>query len=1098
MINLICGYTGSGKSEYIKEKIIEYSKKNKKTILLVPEQISFHMEKEIFDILGEKYYKNCEVLSFKRLCYFVFLQCGGLNSNLFTDTQKLINIFLILKKIRNKLKFFKTSLNDYHLSKDILDFFNDCSYCGIDSEKLKIFNDNLKTENSKLKVYDLYLILKEYEKNIETKSDIKYALEVLSNDFFDDYVFFIDEFNSFSFEEYEFLKHIFLNSKEIYISINFLPNDIKNKNNYIFNHIRANYNKIIDIINYNNLESNIIIFDEFKRTNNKSICHIYNRTLNFNNEKIDKSDDIEIYRGNNHYDSLKYIASKINYLIKDKGYRYNDIFILSKDINDFDISFKRVFQEYDIPFFIDKNDNIFDKPIISFIINILKILVDNFSSEYIISYLKSTFLNINDELVFNFENYVYVWSINKNDFHNIFTKNPSGFKSTFTEEEKILLSKIEKLRHDYIAPLYKLKNELKNKTAKETVKLIYNFLENINIKENIQNSILYFEDKNLLDLSIVVEKMWNMTCDTFELLYNTFDEGIKISLKEFLDVFILTTKNIEYGKIPLTNDMVYFSSVDRVVLKNPKIIFVLSCNAENFPKINSNNNILNVSEKNLMKNLFSDINFLNNEDILYTEYYNMFKMLVSSTDKLFITYENKSIDGSELLESKIIDDLKLYFNNINIKTVDSFDFDFFVYNENNLFDIISSTLSQDLDQINSLKEFFSATSEYKKLLENFLYFNKNVNFTINNNLVNKIYSDEFYISPTQFEQFNKCRFSYYLKYILNIKNITKANISYKEIGNMTHYIVQQVIQNLHDDFYTCDIEVLEQEINNAYNNFIIETFKFENIDYYKKFILNNIKKDSLFFIEGIRKELLFSKFKISDMEMRVGYKSDIKPYTVSLNNKKMNIYGVIDRVDIVNYKDKKYIRVIDYKTGNKKFSYQNFIDGIDMQLFLYLFTLSNTDIDKYKNSNITGAFYMPSSLQSFDKKDKETSIYNSFKFSGIAFNNKDSIDVLGNDNKFLSSIYKIDSKNYSYKGNFILDEEYIDIFKNHIDSKLITALKFMLNGDIKPTPINNIDFCICDYCDYKSVCKIKLDNVDERNLNIKKEEFIDKFLKGED
>ena len=96
-LQFVLGGSGSGKSHYIYEKIIQESLTEESTnyLVIVPEQFTLQTQKDLVSMHPNKGIMNIDVLSFLRLAYRVFEELGGRDRTVLEDTGK----SMIVKKI---------------------------------------------------------------------------------------------------------------------------------------------------------------------------------------------------------------------------------------------------------------------------------------------------------------------------------------------------------------------------------------------------------------------------------------------------------------------------------------------------------------------------------------------------------------------------------------------------------------------------------------------------------------------------------------------------------------------------------------------------------------------------------------------------------------------------------------------------------------------------------------------------------------------------------------------------------------------------------------------------------------------------------------
>jgi len=175
------------------------------------------------------------------------------------------------------------------------------------------------------------------------------------------------------------------------------------------------------------------------------------------------------------------------------------------------------------------------------------------------------------------------------------------------------------------------------------------------------------------------------------------------------------------------------------------------------------------------------------------------------------------------------------------------------------------------------------------------------------------------------------------------------------------------------------------------------------------------------------------------------------------DGKKAKITGVIDRSDVYQGENGDYVRVIDYKTGNKVFNLTDVFYGLDIQLIVYLNALVASE-DNYKYAGalyfrIDDPIYRADSR--YDENKTESKILNELKMKGLILGEEDVISATDADTA--SSARKATYRNF------------VDLDK-HLRRIITKLCKEMSDGRIDIMPYTKQKFSPCDWCGYKSVC----------------------------
>ena len=559
-LRFIYGTAGTGKSEFCFNEIKNNIKNKEKIYIITPEQFSYSAEKKLLEEINTNASVNAEVISFNRIANRVFTEVGGANEVLISKSSKAMLIYSILEKEKKNLKFLNSSDDNIDIIlKEITEFKKH------NITTLNIEEENKKIENLELnqKLNEINLIYKTYEENIKNKfideEDIltKLAEKIPESKMFDNSIVYIDEFAGFTKQEYNIVEKILEKTKQVNITIcadNLEENTNKESDIFYFN---KQFAKLLTDCGQNvdkKQEESILLKNKY-RFKNIELKHleenIYNNSYNiFKNEPK----NIKLFLASSPYTEIEKIAQEINKLVREEKYKYNEIAIITKNIENINNIAKAIFSKYNIPIFIDEKSEITENILIKYILSILEIYTTNWSTAAVFNYIKSDFLESNKNDIYKLEKYCQKMGINRNKW----------YKNNWKENEN--------LRKIIVEPLLKLKQEIdKEKSAKNISENIYKYLIKNNIEEKINKKINKIKNE---EIKKEYKASLNILTDVLDEIV-TFFKDEKITIQKYKEILKIGLKNKEFGKIPQNIDQIILGDIDRTRSHKVKAVFIL-------------------------------------------------------------------------------------------------------------------------------------------------------------------------------------------------------------------------------------------------------------------------------------------------------------------------------------------------------------------------------------------------------------------------------------------------------------------------------------------------------------------------------------------
>ena len=1127
MLHFINGGSGTGKTTIVINKIAEYISNSQKNVyFIVPEQQSFESKKILLNTLGEQSVNKVEIITFSRFPDFLMRICGGFCGEKIDDGGKRILMSCAIDEVKDKLKIYSEQSNNIDFIEMMLAIIKEYKSECISVDMLYKVSNKFEKSVLKNKLLDCALIYQVYsamldEKYIDTDDDLDRVTEILkSNNIFSNSVIFVDGFSGFTLQQFGVIECIIKQCDDFFIT---LPSrDIIIKKGSIFTQIENTKKSLIKIAENNNIiiDTPIECLKDYRHNkyNCEDIEYFADNIYSGNTDDLlpppRNIKNIEIYNSSDKYEEITYIANQIKKLVFN-NYSYKDIVVVTRDIDTYSNIISSVFSKCDIPLFMDIPHMVDGKPLIKLIMSAFNIVKYGFDTSYIFAILKTELTNIDLYDISLLENYAYMWSLKPNEWKKEFTKNPNGFGC---EENKELLDRLNELREIIITPIINFTKNIKCDNGAEMAKAVYTLLEELKVDEQIQEYSDYLKNQNVSeDLINEQERLWNVLVEVLDQMYMTLSDK-HITVERFIDLFKIVVKCHDISYIPQRLDQVTIGTANRIRFHNPKIVFIIGAEEGVFPSIPTENGMFTDAErKTLMENdlpLINDIESLSLQEKYYT-----YMAVSAPSEKLFISYCNFDLSGGRIYKSSIVRELCNLLPDIETKTSSSLGIEEKLWNKALAFDMCADLFNMNDGLSSTLKNYFKGQFEYQSKIEAIQRQNVGDRFKfINPNNTHYIFSKNMSLSPSQIETYHTCSCKYLISYGFHIYARKKASIDFKEYGSLMHYILENIIKN---NTQNGDNSFSNLYVKDSQNNEILDEKKLRTIigEYLQSYInemlggmedksqrvqymLNRLINTAFTVVSYVIKSLKDNKFKPIFFELAIDHShkyNTIEPYEIKTENGNIYVTGKIDRVDILE-DDKKYLRVIDYKTGKKLFSLNDVVNGLNMQMLIYLDTLYKTKNNLIGDIVPSGIIYSPASSRTVskdniikEKSEVEKAQNTNMKMNGLVIDENIIIDSVKD---CMNGVKK--DKNGKSKSIITIDE--MKMLFDKVEDNIKKMYFNIQKGNIKVNPTSHKSYLSCDYCDYRSICcfenNMKINDIIESDkdevLKNLKEEFLEK------
>ena len=1122
-IRFIYGRAGSGKSTYCLESIKNRLNDNNdnKLIYLVPEQYTFQRETMLLKDVGEEGLLRAQVLSFKTMAQRVFEECGGRVHDRMRDAGKSMLIHKILQESEENLQYFNRISKEQGFTDIISDTITEFKKYNVTPNVLREGIAKVDDEELQSKLTDLANIFEKFDLSIsenlvDTDDELTYLANKLSNcGLYDNAEIWIDEFTTFTPQQMEVIKGLAKKCKGVNIAlcmdevisgdgseVTDIFNSLKTTELRILNMMRDEHIGYDQPVNLNNNKNN-----RFKDNDELKHLEKYFFTYPFKSYKQDVN-TIRLYKANNSYDEVENVAKEILRFVRDKGYRFRDISVVCRNIDDYEKIATVIFNEYDIPFFLDKKIDILSNPLIILILSSIEVMIRNWSYESVFKYLKSGLVNIDRHEIDILENYVLANGI-------------KGFKWTnelsISEEDNGEIDPI-KVMIKVREPLIKLHSRIRgNKSVKAICTAIYEFLVELDCFNTIEEWISKFDEYGMQGKVMEYQQVSEIVIDILDQAVDVTGEDL-ITINEFYKILNAGFQNREIGIIPVALDQVNIGDIGRIKGRNVKVLFIVGVNDGILPAANKDEGILSDRDRDLLKENGIELSSSTRAKV-FEEQYMVYTALTLASDYLMISYPMADFEGKSLRASIVIPRLKRIFPKL-IEESDLFN----LKEKADKYSKVTAPIPTFNELILALRrnyenedvedywkdvycwykdkeEFYNKSGN---ILEGLKYSNDGE--VVAREKLKKLYSikdGRLLFSVSRLENYAECPFSYFIKYGLKARDRKVYEFSAPDLGSFMHEILDEFTNKVKRERISWSelnsercrsivSDLIEKKLIEDSNSILNSSKKY-------KYFTNRFKRVIAKSVSVLAEQMRKGQFEIFSNEFQFGNLRDGAPIKLELpSGEEVYLTGRIDRIDSLDLHGNTYIRVIDYKSGSKKFDLNELYYGLQIQLLVYLDAiLKNSEYILHTQAMPGAILYFkiddPIIKSKSELQDEEIrkQILDKLKMNGLLLKDAELVKAMDNDMETYSLVIPATfKKDGDFSSNSsVITEEQFNILREYVNFKMIELCEDMLSGKIRIEPCKNQRTSYCDYCDYSAICQFDTSIKDNKyKLVLKKDD----------
>lgn len=1110
-LQFIFGNSGSGKSTYLYQKIIEESmqRPDGNFIVIVPEQFTMQTQKDLVMAHPRGGIMNIDVLSFQRLAHRIFGEVGADQRSVLSETGKNLMLRKVAIQEQEKLKVLGSRMNRPGYVSEVKSVLSELMQYEVSDFELQEMEQ--KTENRRLlnaKLEDLQVLYREFlsyrrdrflkpEEIYDVLCQVAGESALLKNS-----VLAFDGFAGFTPSQLRVLEELLVCCPKVYLTVTLDARESafgKLQEHDLFAPSRRLVQAVSEAARSaaRRMGGNDTMFlppvvlgktslPRFKKGG--ALFHLEQNLFRSRRQSYGGiPDEISMHISKNPAAEVHFAARTISYLVREKDLRYRDIAVITGDLSSYNNYVKHIFPQYEIPAFVDETRQILLNPCLEFVRGALEIVQRDYAAEAVFRCLRTGMAGFSADETDELENYVLAAGIRG---HRKWKKTWEYRPAQRREEA---LEKVNAYRERLVERFEPFAEKMRKKgnTLLFYATALYELLRDCEISRQLQERAAQLEADGEMGQAREYSQVYGILIRLLDEMAELLGEET-MEVQEFTEILEAGLSEAKVGVIPPGIDQVQVGDIRRTRLAHVKILFFLGLNDGWVPARGNDGGIVSDMERELLKENGMELAPTARENSYIQRFY-LYQNLTKPSQQLYLSWCLGSSDGVVMRPSYLVSNIRRLFPKITVceekepgselwqTTTRKNGMQYFLHG------LQEARMGNVMPKWKELYRSYAQDDEYRERVRTLVRaaFSRGNSRQLSFSASKKLYGEVMTNSVTRLEQFAACAFAHFAMYGLRLRERELYGVKPADLGILFHRSLELFSRRIavSDRDWT---ELTEQEETILMEQCVDEVSEKYGADALHSdarsaYTINRLKRILCRSAWVLHEQLAAGSFRPSGFEVSFADAGNLETVNVSLGGHgRMHLQGRIDRIDTAQTEDAVYVKVVDYKSGMAEFDPVSFYYGLQLQLVVYLNAALEMEqrLHPERAAVPAGIFYyrMQDPVLEKEAGADETAmrekLLKKLRPDGIINEDDEVLELL--DHGFSGDSLVIPAgrkKDGSLKAaSKTVTPEQFQTLSRFARRKLTQLGERMLGGEVAPDPYEADGRTPCDYCDYADVC----------------------------